>query len=164
VVGGTLRDLLLGGTPKDADLLTSAELHQVERWWLGVSARVCVRVCVWFWWRWRCEGEGRGLYSQPPAPRPPGRIKMCCGKATAAMRPHPGRWLHPSTRPPRAPPPPPAPPIPAQIKRLFGRCLVVGRSFPVCQVVLEGSMVEVGPRRAAPPAAAPPHPAPSPWP
>lgn len=29
VVGGTVRDLLLGGTPKDFDILTSAEPHQV---------------------------------------------------------------------------------------------------------------------------------------
>jgi hypothetical protein len=32
IVGGTIRDLLLGGTPKDFDLLTSAELHQVCFW------------------------------------------------------------------------------------------------------------------------------------
>ncbi|EFN52867.1 hypothetical protein CHLNCDRAFT_58740 [Chlorella variabilis] len=57
VVGGTIRDLLLGGTPKDYDLLTTAELHQ--------------------------------------------------------------------------------------IKRLFGRCNIVGRSFPVCQVHAEGTMIEV---------------------
>jgi hypothetical protein len=30
-----------------------------------------------------------------------------------------------------------------QIKRLFSRCNIVGRSFPVCQVHCEGSMVEV---------------------
>ncbi|KAI3431678.1 hypothetical protein D9Q98_004724 [Chlorella vulgaris] len=57
IVGGTIRDLLLGGTPKDFDLLTSAELHQ--------------------------------------------------------------------------------------IKRLFSRSLIVGRSFPVCHVHAEGTMIEV---------------------
>jgi hypothetical protein len=31
VVGGTVRDLLLGGTPKDYDILSSAELHQASR-------------------------------------------------------------------------------------------------------------------------------------
>ncbi len=30
MVGGTVRDLLLGGTPKDFDLLSSAEPHQVR--------------------------------------------------------------------------------------------------------------------------------------
>ena len=30
VVGGTVRDLLLGGTPKDYDILSSAELHQAS--------------------------------------------------------------------------------------------------------------------------------------
>ena len=29
VVGGTVRDLLLGGTPKDFDILSSADPHQV---------------------------------------------------------------------------------------------------------------------------------------
>ncbi|PRW33128.1 CCA-adding enzyme-like [Chlorella sorokiniana] len=57
VVGGTVRDLLLGGTPKDFDILTSAEPHQ--------------------------------------------------------------------------------------IKRLFSRCIIVGRAFPVCQVFTEGTMIEV---------------------
>ncbi|KAL4440032.1 hypothetical protein ABPG75_003033 [Micractinium tetrahymenae] len=57
IVGGTIRDLLLGGTPKDYDILSSAELHQ--------------------------------------------------------------------------------------IKRLFSRSHVVGRSFPVCQVHAEGTMIEV---------------------
>ena len=42
VVGGTVRDLLLGGTPKDFDLLTSAEPHQVRSWlgrqrWAGTD-------------------------------------------------------------------------------------------------------------------------------
>lgn len=30
-MGGTIRDLLLGGTPRDYDILTSAELHQVRQ-------------------------------------------------------------------------------------------------------------------------------------
>eukprot|EP01026_Neomeris_dumetosa_P001115 TRINITY_DN102767_c0_g1_i1.p1 TRINITY_DN102767_c0_g1~~TRINITY_DN102767_c0_g1_i1.p1 ORF type:complete len:247 (-),score=19.95 TRINITY_DN102767_c0_g1_i1:12-752(-) len=30
IVGGTIRDLLLGNTPKDFDILTSASLHQVK--------------------------------------------------------------------------------------------------------------------------------------
>jgi hypothetical protein len=36
-VGGTVRDALLKGTPKDVDVLTSAELHQVR-------GRLCERV------------------------------------------------------------------------------------------------------------------------
>lgn len=45
VVGGTVRDILLGGTPKDYDLLTSAEPHQVRElagkaWaWTGYWAK-----------------------------------------------------------------------------------------------------------------------------
>lgn len=35
------------------------------------------------------------------------------------------------------------PPHRPQIKKLFSRCIVVGRSFPVCQVYAEGMMLEV---------------------
>jgi len=37
------------------------------------------------------------------------------------------------------------PPPPVQVKRLFSRCMIVGRVFPVCQVHTEGTIIEVRP-------------------
>lgn len=49
MVGGTVRDLLLGGTPKDFDLLSSAEPHQVGVGRAVQQSRVGWVAHSWVW-------------------------------------------------------------------------------------------------------------------
>ena len=127
MVGGTVRDLLLGGTPKDFDILTSAEPHQV-RGWLGWQTCAGTEGVSWKW-------QGAGL-ADGRQPRKACSVAHTTGVGALQLL----RCLlvnPPSTTPPIASPVP-------QVKRLFSRCIIVGRAFPVCQVFTEGTMIEVG--------------------
>lgn len=137
VVGGTVRDLLLGGTPKDFDLLTSAEPHQVSD------------LRAWRVWRLGLGGHqpragqtqaGGGVQGTQPLAPHLATCLPCLLHTTPSCAP-----CSLSHLPPTSIHPPASIYIHlCQVKALFPRCIVVGRSFPVCQVYAEGTMIEVG--------------------